>query len=102
MDDVFKALADPNRRKLLDRLFRRDGQTLGELCERVDKRVVNRRVIEALIRGGAFDRIDDHRARLLASVGIALTAAEPVTLHSDTRFPVSKSPLSYVHNVSIG
>src|SRR5438874_5074213 len=36
MDDVFKALADPNRRKLLDRLFRRDGQTLGELCERVD------------------------------------------------------------------
>ena len=36
MDDVFKALADRNRRKLLDRLFRRDGQTLGELCERVD------------------------------------------------------------------
>jgi DNA-binding transcriptional ArsR family regulator len=36
MDDVFKALADPNRRKLLDRLFKRDGQTLGELCERVD------------------------------------------------------------------
>jgi uncharacterized protein YndB with AHSA1/START domain/DNA-binding transcriptional ArsR family regulator len=36
MDDVFKALADGNRRKLLDRLFKRDGQTLGELCERVD------------------------------------------------------------------
>jgi uncharacterized protein YndB with AHSA1/START domain len=36
MDEVFKALADPSRRKLLDRLFRRDGQTLGELCERVD------------------------------------------------------------------
>src|SRR5689334_21462399 len=36
VDDVFKALADKNRRKLLDRLFRRDGQTLGELCERVD------------------------------------------------------------------
>jgi uncharacterized protein YndB with AHSA1/START domain len=36
MDDVFKALADSNRRKLLDRLFKRDGQTLGELCERVD------------------------------------------------------------------
>src|ERR1700674_5437806 len=35
MDDVFKALADSSRRKLLDRLFRRDGQTLGELCERV-------------------------------------------------------------------
>jgi DNA polymerase-3 subunit alpha len=49
---------------------------LFDLCERVDKRVVNRRVIEALIRGGAFDAIDDHRARLLASVGIALAAAE--------------------------
>ena len=36
MDDVFKALADASRRKLLDRLFKRDGQTLGELCERVD------------------------------------------------------------------
>ena len=34
MDAVFKALADPFRRKLLDRLSRRDGQTLGELCER--------------------------------------------------------------------
>ncbi|HEX6832986.1 MAG TPA: metalloregulator ArsR/SmtB family transcription factor, partial [Rudaea sp.] len=36
MDDVFKALADPFRRKLLDRLNRRDGQTLGELCDRAD------------------------------------------------------------------
>jgi uncharacterized protein YndB with AHSA1/START domain len=35
VDDVFKALADAHRRKLLDRLFKRDGQTLGELCERV-------------------------------------------------------------------
>jgi DNA-binding transcriptional ArsR family regulator len=31
MDDVFKALADPTRRELLDVLFERDGQTLGEL-----------------------------------------------------------------------
>jgi DNA-binding transcriptional ArsR family regulator len=30
-DLVFKALADPSRRFLLDRLFRREGQTLGEL-----------------------------------------------------------------------
>src|SRR6185436_19747313 len=30
---VFRALGDPNRRMLLDRLFERDGQTLGELCE---------------------------------------------------------------------
>ena len=30
-DDVFKALADPSRRLLLDSLFTADGQTLGEL-----------------------------------------------------------------------
>ena len=35
MDMVFKALADPTRRKLLDRLFAENGQTLGELCERL-------------------------------------------------------------------
>lgn len=32
MDDVFKALADPSRRRLLDRLNERSGQTLRELC----------------------------------------------------------------------
>jgi uncharacterized protein YndB with AHSA1/START domain len=31
MDDVFKALADPTRRSLLDQLFREDGQTLATL-----------------------------------------------------------------------
>lgn len=31
MDDIFKALADPGRRKLLDSLFRHDGQTMTEL-----------------------------------------------------------------------
>ena len=31
MDDVFKALADPTRRTLLDRLYEHDGQSLGEL-----------------------------------------------------------------------
>jgi DNA-binding transcriptional ArsR family regulator len=32
MDEVFKALADPTRRRLLDRLFESNGQTLGDLC----------------------------------------------------------------------
>ena len=31
MDEVFRALADPTRRGLLDALYERDGQTLGEL-----------------------------------------------------------------------
>jgi DNA-binding transcriptional ArsR family regulator len=35
MDDVFKALADPTRRSLLDELFESDGQTLTELEERL-------------------------------------------------------------------
>ncbi|WP_125776248.1 ArsR/SmtB family transcription factor [Antribacter gilvus] len=35
MDDVFKALADPTRRALLDELAERDGQTLFELCGRL-------------------------------------------------------------------
>jgi uncharacterized protein YndB with AHSA1/START domain len=34
-DDVFKALADPTRRSLLDELFRRDGQTLSALEQRL-------------------------------------------------------------------
>ncbi len=33
MDAVFRALADPVRRRLLDRLHARNGQTLSELCE---------------------------------------------------------------------
>ena len=36
MDAVFKALADGSRRKLLDQLFKSNGQTLGELCGQLD------------------------------------------------------------------
>jgi DNA-binding transcriptional ArsR family regulator len=36
VDEVFKALADPSRRHLLDRLRKRDGQTLSELCSELD------------------------------------------------------------------
>jgi DNA polymerase-3 subunit alpha len=53
---------------------------LFDFCERVDKRIVNRRTVEALVRAGAFDGVSagDHSARAsqLASVGIALEAAE--------------------------
>ena len=35
MGDVFKALADPTRRAVLDELQERDGQTLSELCTRL-------------------------------------------------------------------
>jgi DNA-binding transcriptional ArsR family regulator len=36
MDEVFKALADSGRRRLLDKLYARSGQTLGELCGHLD------------------------------------------------------------------
>jgi len=36
MDDVFKALADPSRRRLLDSLNARNGQSLRELCAELD------------------------------------------------------------------
>lgn len=35
-DRLFHALADPSRRKLLDVLYARDGQTLGQLCLHLD------------------------------------------------------------------
>jgi DNA-binding transcriptional ArsR family regulator len=35
-DAVFRALADASRRQLLDRLHRKNGQTLGELCRGLD------------------------------------------------------------------
>ncbi|MFN7085395.1 MAG: DNA polymerase III subunit alpha [Burkholderiales bacterium] len=61
---------------------------LFDFCYRVDKRIVNRRVVESLIRAGAFDSIDDHRASLLASVGVALESAEQASrsAHQESLF----------------
>src|SRR6266568_549524 len=60
MDEVFKALADKSRRKLLDRLYKRDGQTLGALCERV-----------AMTRFGVMKHL-----RVLEEAGLVLTRRE--------------------------
>ena len=49
---------------------------LFDFCRRIDKRHVNRRAVEALIRGGAFDAIERRRASLYATVGVALSEAE--------------------------
>ncbi len=56
---------------------------LFDFCKRTDKRVVNKRVIEALIRGGAFDSVDDHRAKLLANVQLALDQAEQIASNAN-------------------
>jgi DNA polymerase-3 subunit alpha len=49
---------------------------LYDLCKRVDLRKFNKRVLEALIRAGAFDEFDNNRAAHLAELPTALRIAE--------------------------
>ncbi|WP_423682165.1 DNA polymerase III subunit alpha [Undibacterium sp. WLHG33] len=49
---------------------------LFDFCKRVDKRQVNRRTIESLIRAGAMDCLGKDRAVLLATVSLAIEAAD--------------------------
>ena len=57
-DVLFKALADPSRRKLLDLLHAHDGRTLGDLCEHLD-----------MTRQGVTQHLD-----LLAEANLVATA----------------------------
>lgn len=50
--------------------------SLFDMVSRVDRRQINRRVVEALVRGGAFDSLHDNRAAALASVGRAIEWAD--------------------------
>lgn len=63
-----------------------DFRDLFDFCERVDRRMVNRRVIEALIRAGAMDTLAGHkgldRAQLMATVALAMEAAEQVAANA--------------------
>ncbi len=61
---------------LTERQERGAFRDLFDFCNRVDKRIVNRRAMESLIRGGAFDSLHDNRAQLFASLGIALEQAQ--------------------------
>ena len=51
-------------------------KNLFDFCNRLDLRKVNRRVIESLIRAGAFDKLEPNRAALLNAVNMAITFAE--------------------------
>jgi DNA polymerase-3 subunit alpha len=51
-------------------------KTIIDFCDRLDLRKVNRRIIEALVKSGAFDSIGENRASLFASIDIAIKAAE--------------------------
>jgi DNA polymerase-3 subunit alpha len=50
--------------------------SLFDFCKRVDKKQINRRTIESLIRSGAFDCLGIDRAILLATVGFAMECAD--------------------------
>lgn len=54
-----------------------------DFCQRVDKRTVNKRTIEALVRAGAFDHCHPERAHVLATVELAMGAAEQVQQHAN-------------------
>jgi DNA polymerase III subunit alpha len=56
---------------------------LFDFCARIDRRVVNRRTIEALVRAGAFDALDAERAKLHANVPQAMEAAEQRDAHAN-------------------
>jgi DNA polymerase-3 subunit alpha len=53
-------------------------KTLDDFCSRVDLRLVNRRVIESLVKAGAFDSLGLPRAHLLAQTDAALEAGQRV------------------------
>ncbi len=57
-------------------------KNLFDFCNRLDLRKANRRVIESLIRVGAFDKLEPNRAALLAGVGMAVAAAEQSNSHA--------------------
>jgi DNA polymerase-3 subunit alpha len=51
-------------------------RSLFDFCARVDRKAVNKRAVEALVKAGAFDSLHADRACLLASVGLAFDWAE--------------------------
>lgn len=54
-----------------------------DFCARIDRSRVNKRVVEALIKGGAFEKLEVNRAALLASVGLAFEFADTQAAHAD-------------------
>ena len=64
---------------------RKDGpfKDLFDFCNRLDLRKVNRRVVESLIRAGAFDKLSPSRNALLAGVAMAMAAAEQNSANSN-------------------
>jgi DNA polymerase-3 subunit alpha len=58
-------------------------RSLFDFCARVDRQRINKRVVEALIKAGAFDKLHPERASMLASVSLALDWADTQAAHVD-------------------
>ncbi len=58
-------------------------KSLFDFTARVDRQRINKRVIEALIKAGAFDALHPERARALASVSLAMDWADSQAAHAD-------------------
>ncbi|RZJ07094.1 MAG: DNA polymerase III subunit alpha, partial [Rubrivivax sp.] len=54
-----------------------------DFCLRVDRKAVNKRVVEALVKAGAFDSINPERSKLLASVARGYTHADTTEANAD-------------------
>ena len=57
-------------------------RSLFDFCARVDRKLVGKRVVEALVKAGAFDALHADRARLLASVPLGFEWAEAQQAHA--------------------
>lgn len=65
VDQVFKAMADPNRRKVLDLLYANNGQTLSSLCEQLEmQRQSATQHIEILIKANLVTVVWKGREKL--------------------------------------
>ncbi len=53
-------------------------QSLGDFCSRLDSRTVNRKILESLVKCGAFDSFQKHRAQLFSEIEQAMSAAAAV------------------------
>jgi DNA polymerase-3 subunit alpha len=58
-------------------------RSLFDFCNRVDRQRVNKRVVEALVKAGAFDSIESDRAALMASIARAFEFADVQCAHAD-------------------
>jgi DNA polymerase-3 subunit alpha len=58
-------------------------RSLFDFCARVDRSRINKRVVEALIKAGAFDALHPDRAATLASVSLAFEWADSQAAHAD-------------------